>query len=306
VGVLAAASDQLRATPFLFEDVGDRGLTAGTRLGQRLISSRATDDLVLLWHDPHRIHPQRLLEGLRFALGDVSVAGAASSANSPDAGTFQFSGDEAGPAAVSGLRLGGAFRYHAAVSQGCRSVGAPMRVTRAHDNIILEIDGRPALRVARERVPEVFATETAEVRKTLFVGPADSDAPLDSREAPPYRRVVAADPDTGILAIASDVQEGQYVTLAVQDGAVARSDLDRSIRRAVAESPGVSFRFGLYFNCLARGRNLYQESAVDTSVISRVLPDLPVLGFFGNAEIAPVAGTNRVLTNSGVLVLVGE
>jgi small ligand-binding sensory domain FIST len=300
VGILAVSSDQLRATPFLFEDVGDRGLTAGTRLGQRLISSRATDDLVLLWHDPHHIHPRSLLQGLDATLGALPVAGAAAATNPPDGDTFQFSGDESGPAAVSGLRLGGSFRYHAAVSQGCRVSGAPVRVTRAHDNIILEIDGRLAREVVRERVPDIFVPLAVGARKTLFVGSADTDGPT------PFRNVVAIDPDTGMLAITSDVEDGQSVTLAVQESGVARSDLDRTLRRAVAESAGVDFRFGLYFNCLARGSNLHDEGGVDTAVISRVLPDLPVLGLFGNAEIAPVAGANRVLMHSGVLVLIGE
>jgi len=300
VGILAVASDQLRATPFLFEDVGDSGLTAGTRLGQRLISSRASDDLVLLWHDPRHIHPQRLLESLDATLGALPVAGAAASMNPPDGDTFQFSGDESGPAAVSGLRLGGSFRYYAAVSQGCRILGAPVRVTRAHDNIILEINGRPALEVVRERVPDLFGPVAVGARKTLFVGSADTDGPT------PFRNVIAIDPDTGMLAITSDVEDGQNVTLAVQESGVARKDLDRTLRHAVADSPGVSFRFGLYFNCLARGRNLYEEEGVDTAVISQALPDVPVLGLFGNAEIAPVAGANRVLMHSGVLVLVGE
>jgi hypothetical protein len=52
IGVLSIRSDAIRATPFLFRDSGDQGLTAGIHVGQRLAGSRATEDVVLVWPDP--------------------------------------------------------------------------------------------------------------------------------------------------------------------------------------------------------------------------------------------------------------
>src|SRR5262245_44300051 len=43
IGVLAVRSDVLRGTPFLFQDEGDAGLTAGLHAGQRLLSSKDTN-----------------------------------------------------------------------------------------------------------------------------------------------------------------------------------------------------------------------------------------------------------------------
>jgi small ligand-binding sensory domain FIST len=77
IGVLAVQSDSMRGTPFLFEDKGDAGLTAGLQVGQRLSSSRGTNDLVLVWPDPHAVRPDRLLQALDATLGPVPVAGGA-------------------------------------------------------------------------------------------------------------------------------------------------------------------------------------------------------------------------------------
>jgi small ligand-binding sensory domain FIST len=64
--------------------------------------------------------------------------------------------------------------------------------------------------------------------------------------------------------------------------------------------------FGFYFNCAARGSSLYGLAGIDTAYISRTFGDLPIIGFFGNAEIAPLRGANRLFTYTGVLALVTE
>jgi len=156
VGVLAVCSDSIRGTPFLFEDAGDAGLTAGVNAGQRLIASRGTNDLILAWPDPHAVHPDRLLQGLDATLGPVPVAGGAASSALPGVPSFQFSGSEAGSGCVSGLRLGGAFRHHLALTQGCRPLGQPMRVTSAHDNLLLEVEGIAAYEALRRAAPGPF------------------------------------------------------------------------------------------------------------------------------------------------------
>ncbi len=306
VAVLAISSDKLRATPFLFQDEGDHGLTAGVRLGQRLMSSRNSRDLVLVWPDPFHIHPRRLLEGIDATLTGLPVAGAASSARGADTPTFQFSGAESAAAAVSGVRLGGEFRYRVGVSQGCRKLGAPVRVTRAHDNLILEIENRPALDVIQERSPALTSRD-GQTRCALFVGPIGSeDTAVAGGDDYVLRNVVAIDPDTGVIAITSNVEEGQHVALALQDSGVAQDDLRRVVDDTIQGTSPEAFSFGLYFNCLARGRSLYDRGGVDAEIISSALPGVPVLGVFGNAEIAPHGGANRILMHSGVLVLVGE
>jgi len=307
LGVLAVASDRIRATPFLFHDDGDHGLTAGIRLGQRLMGSRGTSDLVLVWPDAFRVRPDRLLQGMDATLGKVPVAGGAASANGSEPRTFQFSGSDAGPGAVSGIRLGGDFTHRVAITQGCRPLCEPMRVTRCHENLIFEIEGRPAMETARDHLPLDAFEDLEQAIDQLFVGLVPD--PQDPGGRPGeylVRSIVAADPDTGVLAIADAVEEGQYVLFAVREPHAARADLVRALSQVSADRSGLDYRFGFYFNCLARGRSLYREEGVDASLFSRILPGVPVLGFFCNAEIAPLRGVNQLFTYTGVLVLVAD
>jgi small ligand-binding sensory domain FIST len=306
VAVLAVASDSLRGTPFLFHDDGDHGLTAGLRIGQRLSTSRGTEDLVLLWPDPHQIRPDRLLQGLDAALGPVSAAGGAASIAGTAEDTFQFSGTQLAVGAVAGLRLSGGFRYQVAVSQGCRPLCEPLLVTRSHENLILEIEGKPALDALREQVAADM-TDASGLVGHLFVGLLPDWEAGDMRPGEYLvRNIVAADPDTGVVAIADVVEEGQRILIARREPAAARDELAAAVERVRPARTGIDYRFGLYFDCVARGRSLYGKENVDSALLAEGLPGVPLLGFFCNAELAPLRGVNHLFTYSGVLVLVGE
>lgn len=307
MGVMAVASDKIRATGFLFHDDGDHGLTAGLRLGQRFLTSRNSGDLVLVWSDPHTIRPDLLLQGLDATIGSVPVAGAASSARTMSDGTFQFHGVETGRKSVSGIRLGGEFRYHVAITQGCRSLGEPLTVTRSHENFILEVGGRPAMDVLRDVSPTSLLQDPARALQSLVVGlvPESGSGGVGGCDYL-VRNIVAADPDTGALAIADTLEEGQQIVFALREARSAREDVARMLRQILATAGDLSFRFGLYFNCLARGESLYQQNGVDAGFLENALPGVPLLGLFGNAEIAPVGGVNQVLTYTGVLVLFAD
>ncbi|HJQ99829.1 MAG TPA: FIST N-terminal domain-containing protein [Candidatus Polarisedimenticolaceae bacterium] len=304
IGVLAIRSDVLRTTPFLFRDSGDQGLTAGIHLGQRLAGSRATEDVVLVWPDPFRVRPDRMLQGLDATLGAVPVAGGAASSVAGASETFQFNGCEAGSGAVSGVRLAGGVRHQVAVTQGCRPLGEPVRVTGAHENLVLELDGMPALEALRKLAPQdpTLDPEASLASLSVALLPEGAGGTLRPGEYL-VRNILAVDPDTGVIAVAAAVEEGQSLLFAIREPEAARADVERMARRAAAAAPLGGYDFGLYFNCLARGRSLYGREGVDAGILSRYLGDVPILGFFCNAEIAPVSGMNHLFTYTGVLVL---
>jgi small ligand-binding sensory domain FIST len=307
VGVLGVSSDQMRATPFLFHDEGDHGMTAGVRLGQRLLNSRGSDDLLLVWPDAYHVRPDRLLQGLDAVLSGIPVLGGAASSRAGSDSTQQFCGSECCSSAVSGLRLGGRFSHVVGITQGCRPLGKPSRVTRSHDNLILELDGRPALDVLRERAPRGLMEDPERAFHFLFVGLLpESDVPEVRPGEYLIRNVVAADPDTGVLAIADNVEEGRHILFAQREPTAARSDLSRVLEEISPARTGLDYRFALYFNCLARGSSLYEREGVDSELLGQALPGVPLLGFFCGAEIGPLRGSNQLFTYTGVLLLVAE
>lgn len=305
LAVLAVQSDQIRATPFLFQDDGDHGMTAGVRVGQRLVNSRNSEDLLLVWPDPFAVRPDRFLQSLDAVLGQVPVVGGAASGRGRE--TVQFCGNEFGASSVSGMRLGGKFHHVVGVTQGCRPLGDPLCVTRAHENLILELDGESAYAVLKRQAPPGLLDDLEWGLNFLFVGLLpEAGGPDDGSGEYLVRNIVEADPDTGVMAIAEPVEEGQRLLLAHREGKAAEADLLEMLERVSPEKTGLNYRCGFYFNCLARGRSLYGEEGKDSALLKRVLPDVPIVGFFCNAEIGPLRGVNRLFTYTGVLLLIAE
>jgi small ligand-binding sensory domain FIST len=102
------------------------------------------------------------------------------------------------------------------------------------------------------------------------------------------------------------VEEGQVVSFVLRDANEALRDMNSmmtDLEKVYHDHPP---RFGLYFNCCGRGRSLYGKTGVDLSVIKKYPGEIPLMGLFTNAEIAPIRGMTQFHTYSGVLCLIGE
>ena len=114
------------------------------------------------------------------------------------------------------------------------------------------------------------------------------------------------DETRGALIVAATVRANQPLQFVLRDAQAARDDLKAMLKRVAPAIVSGTCRFGFYFNCAGRGTSLYGMPGIDTAYISAALGDLPIVGFFGNAEIAPLRGQNRLFTYTGVLALIGD
>jgi small ligand-binding sensory domain FIST len=305
VAVLAVRSDRVAGRAIL-APAGDDERGEAAREVARVLTGPPSEGLLLLFPDPFAIRIERLLADLEGAApGLLAVGGAASGDPSGDA-SFQFYGRNVATRSLSALRLSGALRVTLGVTQGCQPLGEPCRITRASANVIAELDGRPALGVLQSRLPAALRDSIQRLSGHLFVAlPPD---PAQTRFEPGeylVRALLAADPERGALAIGSPVEEGQRILFALREGQAARDDLKQMIAR-LGDPRDRGDRFGLYFNCAARGTPLYGMPGIDSAYLTGALGEIPLAGFFGNAEIAPLRGANRLFTHTGVLALVGE
>jgi small ligand-binding sensory domain FIST len=306
VAVLAVRSDRIAATMLFAPLDRDHPEAAAAEIGRQVGDGDATGLLVLL-PDPLAARPDLLLEAIGRATPGTEAIGAAASGDPSADGTFQFCGRNVATRALSGLYLRGGLRCLIGITQGCQPLGEPCRVTRGEGNVILELDGRPAVEVLRSRLPGALRDSLGRLGAHLLLGlPPD---PAQERILPGeylVRPLVGADEERGALVVGATIREGQLVILVLREAQAAREDLKEMLRRVRQEATGKGCRFGFYFNCAARGASLHGVPGIDTAYISGALGDLPIIGFFGNAEIAPLRGANLLFTHTGVLALVGE
>ena len=107
-----------------------------------------TPPLTVLLADGYKSRPDAMLDGMARAGHSGPVVGAASSENGSHGKTYQFYEDRVTSNSVVGFSLSGAFETVIDITQGCQPVGEPMAVTKAHENLIFEIDHRPAFEVS--------------------------------------------------------------------------------------------------------------------------------------------------------------
>jgi small ligand-binding sensory domain FIST len=208
------------------------------------------------------------------------------------------------------------------VTQGCQPVGPVRVVTQAERNIVVALDGEPALTcLLRDLALDSLDDPRAalpRLRGTL-VGVSDAkDAPMsrggqfgaDVR----VRHLIGLDPGRQAVAVGEMLQPGMKLAFCSRDMAAARRDLVRvcsEIREEVeapsemaalgAESdtrPGRLIRGAIYVSCSGRGGPHFGGPSAELKIVQHALGDVPLVGFFAAGEIARhhVYGYTGVLT----------
>ncbi|HEX3882569.1 MAG TPA: FIST C-terminal domain-containing protein [Stellaceae bacterium] len=204
-------------------------------------------------------------------------------------------GLELGGGGMSGLLLSSAVSVATALTQGCSPVGPVRTIDEAQDNIVIKIDGRPALEVFLEDIGPELAQNLRRLGGTIFVG-----LPVAGSDTGDYlvRNLMGIDPRQGWIALAAEVAPGDKIMFTRRDPESAKKDLVRMLTQLGGRLSGKP-RGGVYVSCIARGMSLFGEPAVETGLIRDTLGDFPLVGFFANGEIS----RDRLYGYTGVLTL---
>ncbi|HTS52515.1 MAG TPA: FIST N-terminal domain-containing protein [Burkholderiales bacterium] len=181
------------------------------------------------------------------------------------------------------------------LTQACAPVGPKHVVTDARSNILVSLDGRPALDVFREDIGSELSGDLGLVAGRIFVG-----LPIEGSDTGDYlvRNLVGLDSTHKLLAVGETMRPGRSIVFCRRDRGTASDDLDRmltSIRSGLFREP----KGGVYFSCLGRGASLFGENSEELRIIRDRLGEVPIVGFFCNGEISH----NRLYGYTGVLTL---
>jgi small ligand-binding sensory domain FIST len=317
VGVLVLAGAEALPAPIFQAPIRDDPREAGLRLGQaaraRLRAATSSDDdggdggvagaMLVVLADPHRLDATAFANGIaEGAPGLVVVGAGASGRQEADARVFAR-GRAVSDAAVAFVIPRGLFPT-VGTSHGCQGVSEPLTITAVEHNVILEIDGRPAVDVLREvlELPGNRPLEKLSVPLLAGIG----DRMCDGRSDYVVRPFVIPEDDPRTLAVPEPVHTGQTIRFTLRDAISAREDMkvmleEQATVRAQAQAPS----FALFFNCAGRGSALYGQSGLDPELIRRRFGELPLIGIESTFEIAPTCGRPQVHMLTGVLVLAG-
>ncbi len=211
--------------------------------------------------------------------------------------TYQYCDDEIVSDGVSYALLSGKARAGWAISHSLIPIGGERIVTRSQGNVIYEIDGKPAVEVLEEYLPDNALAEERDWMRYAFSLALCFRAPSYMKdEEYVVRGVPAVNLTDESITVQTEVQEGTSVWFSSRDKEKIATGLDRMAKQINQQLNGVQPKLVFQFDCCTRGRMMFREQE-KLKLLKRfresIDPGAPWAGFYTLGEIGPVGEHNN-------------
>lgn len=292
---IALTAIQFTKTTLAFASAHIDDASTSFTVGAKLASELPREGLVhaLIFSDGLLINGTQLVEGIKSTLpGAVKVTGGLVG----DGGRFKetvigFDGyPEAGKLVLIGL-YGEALRIGYGSFGGWDSFGPERVITKSKDNVLFEIDKRPALALYKEYLGE----QAAGLPASGLLFPMNVRInPNTNKEDNVVRTLLAVDEATQSMTFAGDMPEGAYAKL-------MRANFERLIDGAESAANLTTEKLGegkpefaLLVSCVGRKLVLKERTEEEVESVSGALGGQAVLtGFYSYGEICPTTTTEH-------------
>lgn len=224
------------------------------------------------------------------------IGGMASAGSAPGQNKLMLDRTVTSEGAVGAILRG--IPIQTVVSQGCSPIGKPYVVTKAEANVVYELGGKPAT----ERLKESLSSGAEGIKlafRGIHIGYVADENQIDFERGDfVIRNVIAADQQTGAMAVGDEIEVGRTVQFHVRDAEASHQDLVSLLSGKKADA-------ALLFTCNGRGTPFFGSPHHDASVVSETLGSVPLAGFFCGGEIGPVGTKNFLHGFTASLALFG-
>jgi len=189
------------------------------------------------------------------------------------------------------------------VSQGVRPLSRPASVDRVNGHDVCVVGGDTALGTLVKELPLSSRAPDRIPTHLLMAGVTYGERERALEEGRFHLLpVVGVNTDDKSVTVAGELAPGLDLFWALRQPRAAEHDMEAMLARTAGNRPEPP-AFGLMFPCLGRGPWFYGGEDRDIRALTRRFPGLPLIGFYGNGEIAHLDGANRLLQYSVVLAL---
>jgi len=322
VVVTVISSDELEWTNGLATGLSADSCAVGQRVAQELLPHLSADTIGLfvfpdgmsaIFDTFFTANFDNFLAGLEGSLpSDRFLAlWGGGAGNNFDAGapTYQYCDDEVVSDRVAYALLAGKAQAGWAMSHSLIPIGGARRVTRSQGNVIYEIDGKPAVEVLKEYLPEQALAEDADWLANSISLALYFRAPSYMKdEEYVVRGIPAVKMADGSIIVQTEVQEGTSVWFSSRDKEKVANGLDRMARQIKEQIGGEKPKLVFQFDCATRGKLMFREHE-KLQLLKRfrqsVGPDVLWAGFYAFGEIGPVEQHNNRNLYTAVALALG-
>jgi hypothetical protein len=311
VVVMAISSDELRWRNGL-----ERGLSADSRAAGQLIAQSLSSDVgadavgLFVFPDGTTVNFDEFFAGLEGNLPSdrfLPLWGGGAGDNLALVQTYQYCDDEVVSDGVAYAMLSGEAQPASTIGIGYIPIGGERKVTRSQGNVIYEIDGKPALEMLQEYLPDNALAE--DWRRYVISCVLCLRAPSYMKdEEYVVRTILSLDAADGSAIVQTEVPEGTSVWMTSKDQEKFTTGLDRMAEQIKQELGGNEPKLVLHFDCVSRGKLMFRDQEklqLLRKLRQAVDPEVPWAGFYTFGEIGPVGKHNCYHNYTGVVLALG-
>lgn len=191
-----------------------------------------------------------------------------------------------------------------AASHGLKRFSDPQKISKANGYDLVKIDNILAVNHL-ETAWQLLNKQTHDIPLHQIVAIYTSNQTALLQGEYNVASIIACDESCGEVTLSKPLTEDDWVCWAVRDVNAAQIDIVKTateLGQRLENEP----TFALLFSCLGRGPSFYDGSDQDLELLKTLFPNLPIIGFYGNGEIAPIADKSEMLQYSAVIALFSE
>lgn len=281
-------------------ELGDANdsLSVGEAVGTKLIK----DDLkaIFILGPGKDINGSRLVEGIRQAVPKhVTVFGGLAGGGVTFDTTYTLlNGDITHNKVVAIGFYGDSIRAHSASEGGWKTFGPLRKVTKAVENILYELDGKPALDLYKEYLGD----KAKDLPGSGLLYPF---AILNSETKKPelIRTILAINEDDNSLIFAGNLDEGQLVSLMHSGEDELIEGAENAAQQIADKAVLTEDSAAICVSCIGRKLLMGNDTEEELDAVKGVLGKSKFLGFYSNGEISALTdGSGPELHNQTMTV----
>jgi hypothetical protein len=311
--VTAISSDELQWHNRLARGLDDDPRAVGQRVAQDLLPHLSADTIGLfVFPDGRTDNLEHFFAGLEGNLPSDRFlplwGGGANNNMTIYEPTYQYCNEEVVSDGVAYALLSGKAHTSWAMSHTVVPIGGERTVTRSQGNVIYEIDGKPAVEVLKEYLPEgALADDRNWMRYAISLALCFRAPSYMKDEEYIVRGAPAVKMADGSITVQTEVSEGTSFWFSSRDKEKLATGLDRMAAQIKEQLGDEKPKLVFQFECATRGKMMLREQEklqFLRQFRQSIDPDVPWAGFYCAGEIGPVAEHNlRHLYTSVVLAL---
>lgn len=206
--------------------------------------------------------------------------------------------------ALAAATIFGSINMDTVIVHGTRPLSGYHTITKAEQNVIFELDGKPALEVIDKLLGRSMSWEDFPLFVTLGVNNGDKFGEF-KEDNYASRLCFAIDKEKkALIMFETDLTEGSEVQLMRRDidFKYIKPQVDKLMSKVGSKKPV----FALYIDCLGRVSGFSGLPEEESLEVAKALGDIPFFGIFSGVEIANVGPSVKALDWTGVLCLFSE